>query len=494
MSSIDDIRQGRLAKLQALKEKNIEPFPVVSHQDATNAEVVEGFAKFLLASAKKPLTMVGRVLSLRPQGAIIFFTFDDGTGKFQGFMKKDEGISAELFDSFIQFVDIGDFVQISGKLFETKRGEKTLDISNWSMLSKSLRPLPEKWHGLQDAEERFRRRYLDLISSPEVKDRFIVRSRIISELRKVLDKEGFLEVETPMLQHLAGGASAEPFTTHHNALDMDLYLRIAPELFLKKLLIGGMPKVYEIGRNFRNEGIDVTHNPEFTMLEYYEAWSDAQKQMKFAEKMLRTVVKNVLGTHEIKTDADVIDFSKKFAVISYTDLLKRYALIPNPESATREEYALAAQQLGVSVAPGDGREKIMDNIYKKTCRPKIIQPTFIINYPVDALPLAKRLPDSKEFVDAFQLIAGGLEIVKAFSELNDPIDQLERFANQEKNKKAGDAEAQPNDEEFVEAMEYGMPPAGGVGIGIDRLVMLLTGTKNIREVILFPTLRKSDQA
>lgn len=501
MSSIDDIRQGRLAKLQALKEKGIEPFPVVSNQDATNAEVAdtESFAKRADDSAKKPLTMVGRVLSLRPQGAIVFFTFDDGTGKFQGFMKKDEGITADLFDSFINFVDIGDFVEVTGKLFETKRGEKTLDISGWRMLSKSLRPLPEKWHGLQDAEERFRKRYLDLISSPDVKGRFIVRSRIISELRKILDKEGFLEVETPMLQHLAGGASAEPFTTHHKALDMDLFLRIAPELFLKKLLIGGMSKVYEIGRNFRNEGIDVTHNPEFTMLEYYEAWSDAHKQMKFVEKMVKAVVKNVLGGTDIEFGtgdgaSEKIDFSGKFAVVTYTDLLKRYALIPNPESASREDLALAAQQLGVQVAPADGREKIMDNIYKKTCRPKIIQPTFITEYPADALPLAKRLPDSPQFVDAFQLIVGGLEIVKAFSELNDPIDQLERFANQEKNKKAGDAEAQPNDEEFVEAMEYGMPPAGGVGIGIDRLVMLLTNTKNIREVILFPTLRKEGQS
>jgi lysyl-tRNA synthetase class 2 len=500
MSTIDDIRQGRLAKLQSLKEKGIEPFPIDSHQDATNAEAVDHFAALVSEQSKnnKPLTMVGRILSMRPQGAIIFFNFNDGTGSFQGFMKKNEGevkegISAELFDLFINHVDIGDFVEVSGTLFETKRGEKTIDIKSWRMLTKGLRPLPEKWHGLQDAEERFRKRYLDLIVSTEVKDRFIKRSQIITEIRSVLNKEGFLEVETPMLQHLAGGASAEPFKTHHNALDMDLYMRIAPELFLKKLLIGGFPKVYEIGRNFRNEGIDVTHNPEFTMLEYYEAWSDAHKQMKFVEKLIKAVVKKVNGGLEVAFgeggSAEKIDFSKKFAVISYTDLLKRFALIPNPETADATELRLHATQLGVKVDAGDSREKIMDNIYKKTCRPKLIQPTFIIDYPADMLPLAKRLPENPNFVDAFQLIIGGLEMVKAFSELNDPIDQLERFAAQEKNKAAGDAEAQPNDTEYVEALEHGMPPAGGVGIGIDRLVMLLTNTRNIREVILFPTLR-----
>mgnify|MGYP001578484998 CR=1 FL=1 len=491
MSSMDDIRQGRLEKLRLLKEKNIESFPIASKQDYTIAEAIKNFAKLSKAQtkSKKPVSLVGRVLSLRPQGAIIFFTLDDGTGKFQGFMKKSEGITADLFDQFANLVDIGDFVEVSGKFFETKRSEKTLDIGNWKMLAKSLRPLPEKWHGLQDAEERFRKRFLDLIASPGVKNRFIKRTGIISEIRKILDKEGFLEVETPMLQHLAGGASAEPFRTHHNALNIDLHLRIAPELFLKKLLVGGLPKVYELGRNFRNEGIDVTHNPEFTMLEYYEAWSDAQKQMKFVEKMLKAVVKKIAGSLQFVFDGGKIDFGKKFAVISYTDLLKRYALMPNPETATFEDYKLRASQLGIQVQAGDSRERIMDLIYKKACRPKIIQPTFVVDYPVGALPLAKRLADNPEFVDAFQVIVGGLEVVKAFSELNDPIDQRERFSNQEKNRRDGDAEAQPNDEEYIEAMEYGMPPAGGVGIGIDRLVMLLTDTKNIREVILFPTLR-----
>lgn len=487
MASIDDIRQNRIQKLALLKEKGIDPFPAESKQDYTLAEVQEGFEK--LSKSKKPIALVGRVLALRPQGAILFFTFSDGTSKFQGFIKKGEKISDEQYDAFEQLVDIGDFVGVEGNLFATKRGENTIQVWSWTMLAKSLRPLPEKWHGLQDVEERFRRRYLDTIASPEVKERLITRSKIITEIRKNLDKEGFLEVETPILQELAGGASAEPFKTHHNALDADFYMRIAPELYLKKLLIGGFPKVYEIGRNFRNEGIDVTHNPEFTSLEYYESFSDSKKQMAFTEKLLKKVVSTVLGTEVVEFDGQKIDFGKKFNVISYLDLLERYALLNNPGSIGLEDIRLKASQQGVKFAPGDSVEKIMDNIYKKTCRPKLIQPTFIINYPANYLPLAKKSAENPKLVDAFQLVVGGLEIVKAFTELNDPIDQNERFMNQEKNKQAGDAEAQPNDKDFVEALEYGMPPAGGVGIGIDRLIMLLTNTKNIREVILFPTLR-----
>ncbi len=490
MSSIDDIRQGRLEKLQALRSKGIEPFPVTSKQDITNAEASDAatFAKL----STKPVTLVGRVLSLRPQGAIIFFTFDDGTGKFQGFMKKDEGITADLFDLFINFVDIGDFVQVSGKFFETKRGEKTLDISDWAMLSKSLRPLPEKWHGLQDVEERFRKRYLDIISSPEVKERFIVRSKIVSEIRKFFDKLGFLEVETPVLQPLAGGASAEPFKTHHNALDADMFLRIAPELYLKELLVAGFPKVYEIGRLFRNEGIDVTHNPEFTTIEFYEAFAEAKKHRTLIEKLLKGLVKNIFDATTVKFAEHEIDFSKKFEVITFYDLLKRYALIPNPESLTLDEAILKAEQCGVKVGEDKVIHKILDNIYKKTCRPKLIQPTFIIDYPTAFSPLAKHKEGTDgEFIDRYQLVIGGYELVNAFSELNDPVEQKNRFMAQEKNKELGDNEAQPNDEEYIEALEHGMPPAGGVGMSIDRLVMLLTDTKNIREVILFPTLRRA---
>lgn len=488
MSTIDEIRRGRLEKLQKLQARGIDAYPVVSNQDYTLAEASEKFAE--LSQSQKQISLVGRVMSLRPQGAIIFFTFDDGTGRFQGFMKKDEGISADLFDMFVEIVDVGDFVEVSGTFFETKRGEKTVNVSTWRMLSKSLRPLPEKWHGLQDVEERFRRRYLDVLSSPEVKNRFVVRSKIVTEIRKFFDKQGFLEVETPILQPMAGGASAEPFLTHHNALDMDMYLRIAPELYLKELLVAGFPKVYEIGRLFRNEGIDVTHNPEFTTIEFYEAFAQAKTHRVLIEKVLKTVVKNIFEKSVVEFGEHQIDFSKKFATITFMDLLKRYALIPNPESITLEEAKLKAEQLGVKVERGDLVHKILDNIYKKTCRPKLIQPTFIVDYPTIFSPLAKHKEGTNgEFIDRFQLVIGGYELVNAFSELNDPVEQKKRFMAQEKNKELGDKEAQPNDEEYVEAMEYGMPPAGGAAISIDRLAMLLTNTKNIREVILFPTLR-----
>jgi len=487
MSSIDDIRQGRLAKLKLLRDKNIEVFPIVSNQDYTNAEAVENFSK--LVASEKSISLVGRVFSLRPQGAIVFFTFDDGTQSFQGFIKKDEGMSAADFDLWSEVVDVGDFVEVAGNFFETKRGEKTINVVTWRMLSKSLRPLPEKWHGLQDVEERFRKRYLDVIASPEVKKRFVIRSKLISEIRRFLDKENFLEVETPVLQAVAGGASALPFVTHHNALDIDMYLRIAPELFLKELLIAGYPKVYEIGRLFRNEGIDVTHNPEFTTIEFYESFAEAKKHRLFIEKLLRSVIKKVLDAEVVNFDGQQIDFSKKFQVISFYELLTRFALIPNPESISFEELKLRAEQLGVRVEAGDLTHKILDNIYKKTCRPKLIQPTFIIDYPTIFSPLAKHKEGTTEFIDRFQLVVGGYELVNAFSELNDPLEQRSRFELQEKNRSAGDAEAQPHDEEYIEAMEYGMPPAGGVGMSIDRLCMILTDTKNIREVILFPTMR-----
>lgn len=490
--ALEDLRSVRLAKLKVLEEKGINPYPAGVKQDRELVEVVTDFNK--LAKSGKSLTLVGRVMSLRAQGAIIFFHFDDGTGRLQGFLKKGDKISDEDFNLFTEVVDVGDFVEVKGTLFLTKRKEKTLHISKWRMAAKSLRPLPEKWHGLQDVEERFRKRYLDTLMNEDVRERFLTRTRIVSEIRKILDGAGYVEVETPALQPIYGGASAEPFVTHHNALDVDLYLRISDELYLKRLLVGGFPKVYEIARDFRNEGIDVTHNPEFTMLEFYEAYSDADKQMAFVEKMLRAVVKSISKSGKIEWNGETINFGKKFAVSSYYDLLKHHALVPNPESITRGELAVMAKQLAVPVDDGDSLYKIMDNIYKKTARPKLIQPTFIVDYPADYLPLAKRKESDKNLVEAFQLVAGGTELVKAFSELNDPIDQRARFENQEKMLAGGERDAQRVDEDYIEAMEYGMPPAGGVGIGIDRLVMLLTNTKNIKEVILFPTMRPKQQS
>lgn len=488
MSSLEEVRSERLKKLNVLKEKGIEAYPISCKRDVSTAEAIKGFTKL---KSKKKLSLAGRIMTIRAHGGSIFFDINDGSGPIQGYIKKDE-IGEEKFSLFEQTTDMGDFVELQGQLFLTKRKEKTLLVSDWKMLAKSLRPLPDKWHGLQDVEERYRRRYLDLLTNEDSKTRFLVRSKMITGLRKFLDEAGYIEVETAALQTLAGGASAQPFLTHHNALDMDLYLRIAPELYLKKLLVGGLPKVYEISRNFRNEGIDVTHNPEFTALEFYEAYSDAAKQRNFIEKMLKSLVKTVFKKNYIEYAGNKIDFSKNFVVVSYYDLLKRNTLMPDPGKATREDFALKAKQLGVDVAPSDTTEKIMDGIFKKLIRPKLIQPTFVIDYPVNYLPLAKRKTNDPNLVDAFQFYAGGLELVKAFSELNDPIDQLNRFSQQDKAKAAGDSEAQASDKEFVEALEHGMPPAGGVGIGLDRLAMFFTDTANIRDVILFPTLRTKD--
>ena len=449
MASLEEIRSARLAKLKVLSELGIDPYPVHTNRDLSINKAIEKFDD--LTKSGKSRIMAGRIMSLRIQGKIIFFDLYDGTGRFQIFLKKGEPLSEESFELFEKAFDIGDFAEVRGTFFLTKKDEKTMLVEEVRMLAKSLRPLPEKWHGLSDVEERFRKRYLDLLSNPEVKRRFEVRSKVVTEIRKILAGAGYLEVETPALQPLYGGASAEPFVTHHNALHVDLYLRISDELYLKRLLAAGFSKVYEIARDFRNEGIDTTHNPEFTMLEFYEAYSDATKQREFVENIIRRLALLVNSDGVMTFGNEKIDFNKPFKVIKY------------PE--------------------------ISDEEFKKTVKPSLIQPTFLIDYPVDMLPLTKRKEDNPSLADAFQLYAGGLELVKAFSELNDPIDQRARFESQEKSKEGGDKEAQPLDEDFLEAMEYGIPPAGGVGLGIDRLVMLLTDVKNIKEVILFPTLK-----
>ncbi len=474
MASLEEIRAERINKLEQLRAAGREAYPLETKRDYSLAEVV---AKFATLAKKKNLHLVGRVRAIRGQGAIIFVDLDDGTGKFQALLKS--GLSTTDFNLFTETVDLGDFIEVAGPLFVTKRQEKTIEVKNWQMLAKSLRPLPDKWHGLQDVEERFRRRYLDSLVSPEVKARFITRSRVISTIREFLDKAGFLEVETPILQPLAGGASAKPFVTHHQALDIDLYLRVAPELYLKEMLIGGFPKVYEIGRNFRNEGIDATHNPEFTSVEAYAAYSNPVEQRALIEKLFKVLFKKVGGGKTLE----------KFAVITFADLLKKQTLIADIASIGDKELQLKASQFGIEVESPDGREKILDNIYKKLCRPKLIQPTFIVDYPTAASPLAKRRADKPDLIDRFQLVIGGVELVNGFAELNDPLDQRARFEAQEIRRQAGDAEAQPKDEAYLEALEYGLPPACGWGLGLDRLVMLLTDTQNIREVIFFPTLK-----
>ncbi|MBI2120758.1 MAG: lysine--tRNA ligase [Parcubacteria group bacterium] len=486
MSFLDEVRAERMKKLELLKKSGMNPYPVSTERDCSVAEIIGKFDVF--AEEGKEVALTGRIMALRDTGGLIFFNFNDGTGTFQGLLKKDD-MDETAFAQFRDTADLGDFIEIHGMLFVTKRGEKTLAVKNWKMLSKSLRPLPDKWAGLQDVEERYRKRYLDILMSNEVRERFVLRSKFVAELRRAFDEAGYLEAETPILQPLAGGAMAKPFETHHHALDMGLFLRIAPELYLKELLIAGFPKVYELGRLFRNEGIDVTHNPEFTIVEFYEAYADAKKHRVFIEAILRNVIKNVTGKTAVEFFGETIDFGKKFEVVPFFSLIEKYTEIKNPEKLSFDEVYAHAKKLGLDVPKGDGIEKIFDTIYKKHVRPNLIQPTFIVDYLAAFSPLAKKQENNPEMIDRYQLVVGGLEVVNGFSELNDPIDQRERFTEQEKNRGAGDEEAQPKDEDYIEAMEYGMPPAGGAGLSIDRMVMLLTNTKNIREVILFPTLR-----
>lgn len=484
---LDDIRQERIKKIDHLKKNGLEPFPVKVSQDFLISVVVHDFSK--ISKRKKPIFLAGRILAIRSHGGSIFCDFSDGSGNFQAYLQKD--ILKEAFTHFEETVDIGDFIEWRGALFSTKKKEKTIRISSWRMLAKSLRPLPEKWHGLTDIEERFRKRYLDILMNREVKERFILRSQIIKEIRFFLDENDFMEVETPVLHPLAGGANAEPFITHHNALDIDLYLRIAPEIYLKKLLIGGMSKVYELGRLFRNEGIDAVHNPEFTELEFYESYQDAEGLRVFTEAMIKKLVKKIFKKETIKYQGQKIYFNKKFPAVSFFEVLKRYAFIMEPDKISTDELLLKAKQFGLNIDKSEPKWKIFDHIFKKICVPKIFQPTFVTDYPYESSPLAKKIPN-KPLLDRFQLIVGDLEIANGFSELNDPLEQRERFLMQEKLAASGDKEANPKDEDFLEAMEYGMPPASGAGMGIDRLVMLFTDTNNIKEVILFPTMRPKE--
>ena len=483
--SLEEIRDIRKKKSDDLAGA-MAVYPIDSNLDSNIVDVI---AKWSANDGKtKDVTIGGRVMAKRGQGAIFFADLYDGTASIQIVLKKDSIDDAKL-TLFENTIDIGDFIATSGTFFITKRGEKSMEVHDWKMLSKSLRPLPEKWEGVKDAETQMRQRYLQILTDEEVKNKFIKRINIVSEIRNFLTKADYLEVETPMFHPLYGGASAIPFTTKYEALDSEFYLRISPELYLKRLLIAGFPKVFELNRNFRNEGIDVTHSPEFTMLEFYSAYETAKDQRDFTEKMIKQIVKKIHDANSFANNGNIISVEGDFEVVSYFDLIQKNTGITNPQNQTREEVAIEAERLGVKVDREDSVSKIWDSIYKKHCRPKLIQPTFIIDYPAVMLPLAKRKMENPDLVDAFQLVIGGVEVVKAFSELNDPIDQRKRFEEQEKTKKLGEKDAQSLDEDFIEAMEYGMPPSAGVGIGIDRLVMLLTDTHNIRDVILFPTLK-----
>jgi len=485
MAAIDDIRETRLKKLEAIRKSLLNPYPEKTKRTHKIVQVLKDFAA--LTRSKKEMVLAGRIKSQRGHGGSTFLDIEDGTGKIQAFLRKDR-LGEKGYKFFLDSFDIGDFVELKGFLFKTKKGEKTIEVSDFKMLAKSLLPLPEKWHGLKDIEERFRKRYLDLIFNPEVKAKFETRTKIIKEIREFLDKEGFLEVETPILQPIYGGAKARPFKTYLNAQDLDLYLRIALELYLKRLLVGGFEKVYEIGKCFRNEGVDRSHNPDFTMLEFYWAYADYKDLMKFTEKMFETLLKRVFGKLEIKYENKKINFKTSWPRIEFSQLLRKYAKI-NFEEINQEALEKEAQKLGVETAKITNKTAIADEIYKKYCLPRIWQPTFVINHPLGFFPLAKAQEKDPRKLANFQLVVAGWELVNAFSELNDPLEQRKRFEEQEKLFKEGLEEAQRMDEDFLSALEYGMPPAAGFGMGIDRLVALLTDSHSLREVILFPTMR-----
>jgi len=485
MATIDEIRKNRLKKLESFQCAGILAYPEKTKRTHRISEAIEDFNS--LFKSKKEIILVGRIKSLRGHGGSTFLDIEDGTGKIQAFLRKDR-VGESSYKLFLDNFDIGDFIEVRGILFKTKKGEKTIETSDFKILAKSLLPLPEKWHGLTDTEERFRKRYLDLIFNKEIKEKFELRSKIIREIRKFLDQEGFLEVETPILQPIYGGAKALPFKTHLNALDFDLYLRIAPELYLKRLLVGGFEKVYEIGRCFRNEGMDRSHNPDFTLLEFYWAYADHKELMKLTERMFESVLKNVFGTLKIKYENKEINFKPPWQRIEFDQFFKKYTKI-NLEEINVEVLKKEAKKLGIEIPKGAGKAEIADEIYKKYCRPKIWEPTFIIHSPLGLFPLAKQLPENHQKLATIQLMVAGWEMINAFAELNDPIEQKKRFEEQEKSFKEGLEEAQRLDEDFIEALEYGMPPSAGFGMGIDRLVVLLTDSHSLREVILFPTMK-----
>jgi len=484
MATIDEIKKNRLKKLKAIESAGFLAFPGQTKRTHRCIEAINGFEK--IVKTKKEIILAGRILSLREHGSLVFCHISDGSGKIQILLKKDQ-LGDKGYNFFLENFDIGDFIEIRGVLFKTKKGEKTLEVSDYKILTKSLLPLPEKWHGLQDIEERFRKRYLDLLFNEEIKQKFFLRSKIIKELRNILDSEGFLEVETPILQPIYGGATAKPFKTHLNALDIDLYLRISPELYLKRLLVGGFEKVYEIGKCFRNEGIDKAHNPDFTMLEFYWAYADYKELMKFTEKIITSLLKKLFNSLKISYQGKDLNFNPPWLRVEYYDLFKKYLNI-DLEELNVDGLKKKAEKIGLKDLRG-GKFEIADEVFKKTIRPKIEYPTFIINYPAEAFPLAKPLDKNPKKSASFQLVVMGMELIKAFSELNNPILQTERFKKQEKIFKEGFEEAQRMDKDFITALEYGMPPAAGFGMGIDRLVILLTDSYALREVILFPTMK-----
>lgn len=470
----NEFRQQRMINLQKLQEFGQTPFGAAFERTGSIATTLADFAE------NRAVRLAGRVISKRQMGKSIFAHIQDGPDKIQIYVKKDVGNEAS-FAAF-EFIDLGDHVGVEGPLFVTRMGERSVKVEQWTLLSKALLPLPEKWHGLQDVEIRYRQRYLDLIANPEVRQLFDRRTRIIAETRAFLSGRGFSEVETPMIQSMAGGAAANPFKTRYEALSADMFLRIAPELYLKRLLVGGYDKVFELNRNFRNEGLDRSHNPEFTMVEIYEAYGDCRSMMRLVEALVTSVAQKVLGTLEVGAGEFAVNLASPWRVVTYRELILERAgadWYDLPLEAARER----ARGFGLDVPKEWNRGEITHEVYEKLVERTLLNPTFVTRLPVELVPLAKACPDDPTVVDVFELVVRGRELAPGYSELNDPIEQRKRFEDQAK------GDASKIDADFIEALEHGMPPAGGMGIGIDRLIMVLTGAESIRDVVLFPQLK-----
>ena len=481
LSEQEGFRRDKLAALQA---EGKDPFQIVKY-DVTHhsSDVINNFDEL----EGKEVSVAGRLMNKRVMGKASFINIQDREGRLQGYISKND-VGEESYLAFKKF-DIGDIIGIKGVVFKTQKGEISVRASEITLLSKSLKVLPEKFHGLNDQELRYRQRYLDLIMNPEVKDTFIKRSAILREIRNYLDAQGFLEVETPVLQTIPGGAAARPFITHHNALDIDMYCRIALELPLKRLIVGGLERVYEIGRVFRNEGIDIRHNPEFTLIEIYQAYTDYHGMMDLAEGLFRTIARNVVGSTTLHYGGYDLDLEKPFERLIMVDAVKKYAGVDFDQIPDTEAARAIAKEKGIEYEERHAKGDILNLFFEEFVEKNLIQPTFIMDYPVEISPLTKRKPSNPDYTERFELFIVGREYGNAYSELNDPIDQRKRFEHQEAMRAAGDDEANMIDEDFLTALEYGMPPTGGIGIGIDRLVMFMTESVSIRDVILFPTMK-----
>ena len=489
-SRLERIAQNRREKLERIRARGIDPYPHHYHRSHTTQQAVALLKQIEAGQAEdKDVNVAGRIMAKRPMGKSAFLDIRDGSGKiqllFQDLHKLDEE-ERELFKD----LDIGDIIGVEGTLLRTKSGEPTVWVGDFTLLAKSLQPLPEKWHGLSDVDKRYRQRYLDLIANVEAKEIFQTRSQIITGIRQFLNRRGFIEVETPVLQPSAGGALAQPFVTHHHALDRDLYLRIAPELHLKRLVIGGFDKVYEVGRTFRNEGVSTKHNPEFTMMESYETYADYNDVMKMLEKMVHSVGKKVLDTDKVEFGDDTINLKPPWQRLELRRAIKKYSGIDFEKYPDADSLRAEMLKLDMEADPRKDRGKLIDELLSTFVEPNLIQPTFLIDYPIEMSPLAKTKPDNDRLVERFEAFAGGMEIANAFTELNDPTEQRRRFLHQQKQRQVEGELVETVDEDFLLALEYGMPPAGGLGVGIDRLVMLLTGQQSIRQVILFPQLKE----